>query len=78
MEKGIPGNMISKTKGAGQGKNIEKYNSDNAKTNGVYNQEDEVKVTELTKKKKQRSKSEDEEQVPIKKKKKVVVESDDE
>lgn len=70
--------MISKTKGAGQGKKIEKYNSENGKNSGVYNDEDEVKVTELTKKKKLRSKSEDaEEQVPIKKKKKVV-ESDDE
>ncbi len=70
--------MISKTKGAGQGKKIEKYNSENGKTSGVYNDEDEVKVTEFTKKKKNRSKSEDaEEQVPIKKKKKVV-ESDDE
>lgn len=70
--------MISKTKGAGQGKKIEKYNSENAKNSGLYNDEDEVKVTEFTKKKKQRSKSEDaEEQVPIKKKKKVV-ESDDE
>ncbi len=78
LEKGFSGNTVSKTKGAGQGKKIEKYNSENGKTAGVYNYEDEVKVTELTKKKKQRSKSEDgEEQVPMKKKKKVVT-SDDE
>lgn len=71
--------MISKVKGAGQGKKIEKYNSDNAKNSGVYNQEDEVQVTEFTKKKKPRSKSvDDEEQVPIKKKKKVVKEETDE
>lgn len=78
LEKGIPGNMISKNKGAGQGKKIEKYNSDNTKSSGLYNDEDEVKITEFTKKKKQRSKSEDqEEQVPAKKKKKIV-EVDDE
>ena len=67
--------MISKIKVAGQGKKIEKYTSDNAKTAAVFNTEDEVKVTpEFTKKKKQRSKSEDveEETVPIKKKKKTV------
>lgn len=71
--------MISKVKGAGQGKKIEKYNSDNGKTAGVFNEEDEVQITEFTKKKKLRTKSVDEEeQVPIKKKKKVQKEEDDE
>ncbi len=78
MERGVPGNAISKIKGAGQGKKIEKYNSDNAKNSGVYNEEDEVQVTELTKKKKQRTKSEDAgEEVPVKKKKKTVHEDDE-
>merc|ERR1712032_1164468 len=74
LEKGVPGNMISKLKIPGAGKKIEKYTPENG--NGVYNDEDEVQV-ELTKKKKKRSKSEDEEEtVPVKKKKKkkVVVE----
>ena len=76
MERGVPGNMISKIKTPGAGKKIEKYTPETANT-GLYNDEDEVQV-ELTKKKKKRTQSEDaEETVPIKKKKKkVVVESE--
>jgi len=70
--------MISKNKGAGQGKKIEKYNSDNAKSTGIYNNEDEVNITEFTKKKKQRSKSEDQEELVPAKKKKKNIEVDDE
>jgi len=63
--------MISKLKTPGNGKKIEKYVPE--KTEGLYNDEDDVKV-ELTKKKKKRTESEDvEETVPIKKKKKKVV-----
>ena len=63
--------MISKLKTPGAGKKIEKYVQE--KTEGLYNDEDDVKV-ELTKKKKKRTESEDvEETVPIKKKKKKVV-----
>lgn len=68
--------MISKLKTPGAGKKIEKYVPE--KNNGIYNDEDDVKV-ELTKKKKKRSESEDaaEEVVVKKKKKKVVVEESD-
>lgn len=64
-------------RGPGQGKNIEKYNGQNGKKAGVYNQDSEV---QLTKKKKQRDEEDDDEEEvpvkPVKKAKKQAVEEE--
>lgn len=57
------------------GKKIEKYNSENGKSNGVYNAGAEMK---LTQKKKVRQEDEDEEIEVKKSKKKSKLDSDDE